>query len=38
MQKKKKQYIAVGTVRMVIEPSTKHLQFIGEPIPRMQQR
>ena len=32
-QKKEKQYIAVGTVRMFIEPSAKHYQLLGLPIP-----
>ena len=28
-QKKEKQYIAVGTVRMFIDPSAKHYQLLG---------
>ena len=31
-------YIAVGTVRMFIEPSAKHWQSLGQPIPRIQER
>ena len=30
-QKKVKQYISVGTVRMFIEPSAKHLHLKGNP-------
>ena len=28
-QKKEKQYIAFGTVKIFIEPSAKHLQLLG---------
>jgi hypothetical protein len=37
-ERKKQQYITVGSVRMFREPSAKHLQLLAQSIPHIQRR
>ena len=36
--RRRRNYISVGTLRMFIETSARHLQSLDEPIPRMHPR